>query len=106
MLIPFLFQSAVVDIQGLHAYFEERQSAPLAERFVSAVFAAIGYVAEFPEMGAIHQTRNKQLVDVRYWTIREFPNYVIYYRTDGKRLMVMRVVHGARKVNKLLRDLN
>jgi len=106
MLTLFLIDRAKADIRELHSYFVEHQSIQLADRFVQAIYASLHFLVEFPDSGAKHQSRIIKLQGIRNWTLRDFPRYVIYYRISGELLQILRVLHGSRKANKLLSELN
>ena len=69
-----------------------------ADRLDERIHTAIQTLARFPGMG--HSRAD--VADPRYlfWAVG---NYVIAYRTEGKELLVVRVLHGARDFRQFFR---
>ena len=67
-----------------------------ANRLIAAVEDAFKTLAANPELGTQTTTHNSALAGLRFWTIRGFRNYVIFYRFQEAELEVLRVLHGAR----------
>jgi plasmid stabilization system protein ParE len=68
----------------------------LANRFKAAVREAIEKVAEMPGLGSPYEFSVLGLSHIRFFTVRDFPKYVIYYREFGDGILVVRVQHGSR----------
>ena len=70
----------------------------VALRYGAEFVAAVRQLSEFPRLGA---PRPKFGAEVRLWTIHP---YVLYYRYSARtdRLLVLRIVHGRRKVTRRL----
>jgi plasmid stabilization system protein ParE len=44
---------------------------------------------------------------VRFWTLPNYPNYIVAYRPETNPLQILRVLHGKRNVRRILnRQLN
>ena len=61
-------------------------------------------LAWMPEIGSIWESPHPFLSGVRVWPIRRFKNYLIFYRPIVGGIFVLRVLHGARQVDELLRE--
>lgn len=55
-------------------------------------------------MGALRQFTNSRLDGVRSWPIRHFMNYLIFYRPIDGGVEVLRILHGARDIERIFRD--
>jgi toxin ParE1/3/4 len=53
-------------------------------------------------MGRPRAFDTPHLVDIRSWSIREFPSVLIFYRPSGHGIEVIRVLHGARDIEAIL----
>ena len=60
-------------------------------------------LAKMPELGAQRSFRNPRWSAVRAWPVNGFERYLIFYRpfTDG--VEILRVIHGARDIERLFR---
>jgi len=79
-----------------HAEFIRRSSLRQAIRFYDAVAASYRRLADSPELGAKYGFRRPKLSDLRVWAVRGFPNHLIFYRLAGRRVEIVRLLHGAR----------
>jgi len=75
-----------------------------AKRFLQALDSDLKNLAEFPGIGAKREFDHPKLADLRSWPITGFTNYLIFYRTTESELQVLRIIHGARDIEKVLAD--
>jgi len=73
-----------------------------AERFLQVTEEAMQQLAEAPLLGSVRRFRRTDLSGIRTWPLTDFKNYVIHYRPMSDGILVIRVLHGARRVEKLL----
>jgi plasmid stabilization system protein ParE len=59
-------------------------------------------LAAAPFLGSAQRLRNRKLAGIRTWTSPEFKNYVVYYRPVTNGIEVIRILHGARRTQRLL----
>ena len=71
-----------------------------ADRFCDTVEAALEVLALNPEIGP--KAGFPKAPDVRFWPLRRFPNYLIFYRFAGNSVVVLRLLHGARELPPLI----
>src|SRR5271165_5675406 len=69
-------------------------SPDAANRVEMEILATCQRLAQHPRMGSKRQDITP--LPVRFWTVTEFPNYVIVYRPETVPLHVVAVVHGKR----------
>jgi toxin ParE1/3/4 len=76
---------------------------PTAAQALSRALAQIAArIAEYPQSGTLRPDLATE--PYRFATLTGFP-YVIVYNTDRKPPLILRVLHGARDLPELLRDL-
>lgn len=73
-----------------------RDSLERADRLIDAIERRCQLVAEFPEMG---RSREELMAEVRSTVVRP---YVVFYRVVEDGIEVLRVVHGARDISRML----
>ena len=66
-----------------------------AERFLAAAERDIQQLARMPEMGPKIRFNHPELQDLRFWPIRGFHNFLIFYRPTQDGIELIRVLHGA-----------
>ena len=102
MLDVVIRRIARTDLLDASRYLVETASAEIAERFLNLAFDSFDKLADNPGMGAARAHPNPRLTGLRIWRFRPYP-YLILYRTTQSTVEVLRVVHGARDIDLILR---
>lgn len=94
---------ALRDIADIHL-FVAVENPEAAERFLTALRLSFRTLAQWPEIGPRYQSNRATLAGMRFWPVRRFPNYLIFYRATNppRRLHIVRVLHGARDIPQVL----
>jgi toxin ParE1/3/4 len=79
-------------------------SRAVADRFSSAIEKAVDSLAQFPLMGAELPLESPKAQGLRRWSARGFPNYLIVYRVTKTTIEIVRILHGARDLQRALSD--
>jgi toxin ParE1/3/4 len=79
-------------------------SPTAADRLLEAVEEAIQVLLENPDVGRLREFRSPRAQAIRSWVVRGFESYVIFYRHDGEDIEIVRFIHGARDIPRLLED--
>jgi addiction module RelE/StbE family toxin len=83
---------ALQHIRSIHAYVAERDPAA-ARRVAERIHVASERLADFPQMGRRGSERG-----TREWVVRGLPYVIVYQILEGgDELLVLSVMHGARK---------
>ena len=69
------------------------------KRFLAAAERALQRLAE---LAGIHETENPRLAGIRVWAIPKFENYLIFYKPIDNGISLIRVLHGARDLERVL----
>jgi toxin ParE1/3/4 len=75
-----------------------------AERFLTALNEDIRKLADMPGMGAKREFVDPHLSNIRSLPVTGFRNYLLFYRFDETQLQVLRVIHGARDIERTLSE--
>lgn len=79
-----------------------RDSVAAANHVESAVYDACVFLAQQPWSG---RPRNDlTALPVRFWTVQQYPNYVVVYCPEAQPLEIVRVLHGMRDLKRLLKS--
>jgi toxin ParE1/3/4 len=68
-----------------------------ARRFVEIIGWVVELVAEHSGAGTLVFRAPAELKGLRRYPIRGFRNHLLYYLADAERVLVVRVLHGARR---------
>ena len=93
---------AAADIVEQADWYAAQSGETLAKRWEKAVTAAMLRAVSRPASGARCRFRSPELRGVRRTTISGFPKHLLFYRVDEGEILVLRVVHGARDLERLL----
>ena len=96
-----LSDAAVADILEQTDWYAAQSGESLAKRWEKAVTAAVLRVVSRPASGTPCTFQASELRGVRRTTISGFPKHLLLYRFDGEEVFVLRVVHGARDLERL-----
>ncbi|MGO9463795.1 MAG: type II toxin-antitoxin system RelE/ParE family toxin [Isosphaeraceae bacterium] len=90
------------DLIIYYAYLGDQRSLETADRFLDAVDTTLALIAESPGIGVPHQTSNPRLAGLRSLPVSKFKRYLLFYQTFDDRIELVRVLHGARDVGRIL----
>jgi toxin ParE1/3/4 len=93
--------AAIVDILEQADWYAAQSGQSLARRWEKAVTSVVSRVLQRPGEGAICSFRSALIKDLRRITISGFPKHLLFYRFDAGEVFVLRVVHGARDLERL-----
>jgi toxin ParE1/3/4 len=62
----------------------------------------MGRIADMPAAGSPWESADPALAGVRYWPVRGFRHYIIFYRAVRRGIEVIRVLHAAQDVEQIL----
>ena len=82
------------DIIDFTCYFLQH-SVPTAQRFLDCVDQTYKILSRMPTLGSLRFFRSPEMQDVRTWAVKNFRNYILFYRIDEKRVIILRVLHAA-----------
>jgi toxin ParE1/3/4 len=71
-----------------------------AVKFLVAVRSDMSKLRDMPGLGPVWGFKREDLRDVRFWPIGGFRNFLIFYRPTKEGIEVLRVIHGARDVER------
>ena len=93
--------AAIADIMEQADWYESQSGRRLARRWGKAAQSAVSFVTKRPAVGALCKFRRPELCDVRRVAIPGFPKHLLFYRFDDAEVFILRVVHGARDLERL-----
>jgi len=99
-----LSDAAIADIVEQYDWYAAQSGRSLAQRWEKAVTSAISLAAGCPAAGAPCRFRAEALRNVRQASIAGFPKHLLFYRYHDEEVLVLRVVHGARDLERLFSE--
>ncbi|MFN0057155.1 MAG: type II toxin-antitoxin system RelE/ParE family toxin [Planctomycetota bacterium] len=93
------------DILDAALYFSAKGNSEIGERFIDALAQAYSVLVEQPDIGApVSIVKSKQLAGIRKWAVPGFGKHLIFYYPRPGYVEIVRVLHGARDVGRILAD--
>jgi plasmid stabilization system protein ParE len=90
---------AFLDLDRLSDYLERKAGVRVAARVEARIFAAFDALVRLPWVG--HRRKDMRQPELRFYRVYQ---YLIVFRREP-RVVILRVVHGARDVERLLKKL-
>lgn len=94
---------ALVDLDTIAENIQSNSSRS-AMRFLEAAKNTAERLLMFPEFGAVFETDEPELQDLRVCLVEGFEKYLLFYRIRGDDVVVTRILHGYRDLTKALKE--
>jgi toxin ParE1/3/4 len=91
------------DLDDQAYYYATEGSPELGHRFLVAAHETFGLLATQPEMGWHSRLKHPALESLRVFRVSGFEKILIFYRPVRNGVDILRVVHGSRNLQALLR---
>ena len=91
------------DLTDHFVFLGENASVDVARRFLHACNVSFQALAQMPELGAQRSFRDPRFSSVRVWPVQAFERYLTVYRPLPDGVEILRVIHGARDIERLFR---
>jgi toxin ParE1/3/4 len=91
------------DIDEQAYYLATQASRELGHRFILAVHQTFSLLATQPEMGWHCQLKDPETASLRVFRVSGFERMLVLYRPLPDGVEILRVVHGSRNLQALLR---
>src|SRR5215208_396087 len=89
------------DIDAI-ARFIAKDNLDAGKRFYDAIAHDLLLLSANPRMGARRKARDPRLQEIRSWPVSGYRNYLVFYLAMDDGVDVVRVLHGARDVDRLI----
>jgi toxin ParE1/3/4 len=97
-------RAARQDLADIVYHYVSTASLDTARRFRAEAQATLQRLAAMPGMGARYEHEHPALTGLRFFPLSRFRNYLIFYRPLADGIEVVRVLHGARDIPRLLAE--
>ena len=85
--------AAILDIVETAEYIAQ-DNVEAADRFVDAVDESLKLIANESDIGVVRKVG--KIPEMRMWSVKGFPNSIVFYRATSTEINVIRVIHSAR----------
>ena len=91
---------ALNDLEEQAEYIRMRNPRA-ALRFLDAAEAVLRQLASMPGIGQSYETTNPLYQDLRCFPVPKLPSHIVYYKPLADGIIVIRVLHGARDIDRI-----
>lgn len=102
-LFLYLLPQAETDLDS-HVNFLAKTSREKALRFDRAAFSSLDLLCAMPLIGRKVKCLNPRLSGMRFWLVKGFEEYMIFYRVFDNYIEVIRILHSAQDIDSLLEE--
>lgn len=101
MLRIVVSEPARLDLREHFGYLAE-SDYDKALQFFDAARQTFAALARTPGMGSAYPSTQERLKDLRKWPIKDFKQYLIFYRPQVDSIEIVRIFYGAQDIQTLL----
>lgn len=101
MLSVSVLPRADNDLEQFFFYIAEDDPS-IASLFLDKIEETQTLIAQFPKLGSIFKTKIPELVGIRWFPVKDFPKHLIFYIEDGTQVVIVRILHKAQDILKIL----
>ena len=98
--------AARVDITTCFEYLREHSGMPRAWHFIKCLDDSFQRLQQMPLIGVKRKLPKARLRNLRQWPVKEFVDYLIFYRVTRNRIDVVRLLHGRRNLAAIFAERN
>jgi toxin ParE1/3/4 len=96
-----LTEAAASDILEQADWYEQQADVRLSNRWERSVYLSIFRILRYPLSGSLCVFKSSDLRAIRRIPVSVFPKHLIFYRIENDRLVILRIVHGARDLESI-----
>ena len=96
-------EDARLDLSLQYSWYIQKAGVDIAERYLAAFRGVLDLLGRQPGLGVQRRFRNPRLKGIRSFQLpASFRVHLIFYREEGERLVVFRVLHGMKDLPRRL----
>jgi toxin ParE1/3/4 len=96
--------SAVIDLDAIADYIISNGSYEAASNVLFSIQSAYTLLANNPNIGSQRDYGVTDLEGLRMLPVPRYPVYLIFYQSTDSQLIIQRVLHGARDIERIMTD--
>jgi toxin ParE1/3/4 len=96
--------AAEQDLDAQADYIAISQDPRTGTRFIQAVHQTLELLATHPRVGRVLRMRGTVIAEMRTLQIKGFPNHLVFHQITKRGVEVLRIVHGARDLQRLFEE--
>jgi len=94
--------AAISDMLEQAEWYEQQANSDLSKQWEEAASSTIIRLVQRPYSGAPCRFKSDSLRGLRRVTVAGFSKHLVFYRIENNSVVILRVIHGARDLERLL----
>ena len=90
------------DVAAILGYFLDQHADTAGDRFLQELQKTFDSIAALPDLGHPWESSDPRSSGLRYWPVRRFEKYLVFYRTTVHGILIKRVLHGSQDIASLV----
>jgi len=99
-----LLPQAERDLDDETLYLAEKSGVDVGIGFFDSAHKTFQELLAMPRMGKVREVSTPRLTGLRQWHVSGYESFLIFYRTVPAGIEVVRVLHGARDIDRVLEE--
>jgi toxin ParE1/3/4 len=92
------------DLQRQVEYMDEQSNHEVSDRYLQSVLDVLDGIAQMPGTGVPRGSLNSRLSNLRMRSVPGFANHLIFYHAVDGAVEIIRILHGAQDVDRIIGD--
>jgi toxin ParE1/3/4 len=97
---------ATQDLRQQANYILNNGNVDVAEHFLELAEATFAQILIVPRIGKSVDFISARMGEVRQWRMKNFQDYLVFYRVQDEEIEILRVLHGSRDLEDMLSTLD
>jgi toxin ParE1/3/4 len=97
---------ATQDLRQQANYILNNGNVDAAEHFLELAEATFAQILIVPRIGKSVDFISARMGEVRQWRMKNFQDYLVFYRVQDEEIEILRVLHGSRDLEDMLSTLD
>jgi toxin ParE1/3/4 len=97
---------ATQDLRQQANYILNNVNVSAAEQFLELAESTFAQILIVPRIGKSVNFVLDRMGEVRQWRIKNFQDYLVFYRVQDEQIEILRVLHGSRDLEGILSTLD
>ena len=90
------------DFAEITAQLAAEATPEVSMRWEKAIIRLVGLLRKFPELGRLR--RDLLPAGIRTFRVKEFPDFIVFYRTTANEIIFLRVRYGGMDLTKMFAE--
>jgi len=102
-MLPVIILPQADEDSDLFFLYIARDNSAVAYRFLGMLEETYELISSSPKIAPVFETTNLRLKDMRWFPVKGFPKHLIFYIESETQITIVRILHKAQNISKILK---